>query len=230
MCNGATTTPESRPDLPILQLKARLLDVSPMVWRRLLIPAVMPLRELHGVLQVAMGWEGVHLYVFELRARRYGSLNLCTGNPDVPLDDLRLRIGGKLRYLYDMGDVWRHEVRVEGRLEAEAGGMYPLCLAGAHPCLVEDSGGPVGWRERRRALVGFEALEDLAEISDVLASVAKTRSLAVLDEPEARDRFEAAVERMEERKRWLPNEFCRIQVNERFRREEHKQLMHQQLW
>ncbi|WP_063840372.1 plasmid pRiA4b ORF-3 family protein [Azospirillum thiophilum] len=72
------------PELPILQLKVRLLDVSPMVWRRLLIPAVMTLRELHGVLQVAMGWEGVHLYVFELRARRYGSPNLCTGNPEPP--------------------------------------------------------------------------------------------------------------------------------------------------
>jgi hypothetical protein len=29
------------------------------------------LRELHGVIQVAMGWEGIHLYDFHLRAERY---------------------------------------------------------------------------------------------------------------------------------------------------------------
>ncbi|WP_342240332.1 IS1096 element passenger TnpR family protein [Inquilinus sp. OTU3971] len=43
------------PALPILQLKIRLLDVSPMVWRRLLVPATTSLQELHGILQVAMG-------------------------------------------------------------------------------------------------------------------------------------------------------------------------------
>ena len=29
-----------------------------MVWRRLLVPDTYTLRELHGVIQVAMGWEG----------------------------------------------------------------------------------------------------------------------------------------------------------------------------
>ncbi|MEM6306365.1 MAG: hypothetical protein AAF701_00075 [Pseudomonadota bacterium] len=28
-----------------------------MIWRRVLVPASSTLRELHGVLQVAMGWE-----------------------------------------------------------------------------------------------------------------------------------------------------------------------------
>ena len=40
-------------DLPILQLRVRLLDVSPMVWRRLLVPVRTTLQELHGILQVA---------------------------------------------------------------------------------------------------------------------------------------------------------------------------------
>jgi hypothetical protein len=42
----------------ILQVKVWLLDISPMVWRRLLLPSSYTLRELHGVIQVAMGWEG----------------------------------------------------------------------------------------------------------------------------------------------------------------------------
>jgi Plasmid pRiA4b ORF-3-like protein len=45
----------------LVQLKAWLCGISPMVWRRLLVPSTCTLRELHGVLQVAMGWEGAHL-------------------------------------------------------------------------------------------------------------------------------------------------------------------------
>lgn len=37
-------------------------------------------RELHGVIQVAMGWEGTHLYQFRLRALRYGSSELAAAH------------------------------------------------------------------------------------------------------------------------------------------------------
>lgn len=40
----------------ILQVKVRLLDISPMVGRRLLASAAFTLEELHGVFQVTMGW------------------------------------------------------------------------------------------------------------------------------------------------------------------------------
>jgi hypothetical protein len=65
----------------IVQVKVWLLGVSPMVWRRVLVPASCTLRELHGVLQVAMGWEGIHLYQFSLRAARYGSSELWKTSP-----------------------------------------------------------------------------------------------------------------------------------------------------
>jgi hypothetical protein len=48
----------------LLQVKIWLVGISPMVWRRVLVPARFTLRELHGVIQVAMGWEGIHLYDF----------------------------------------------------------------------------------------------------------------------------------------------------------------------
>jgi Plasmid pRiA4b ORF-3-like protein len=57
----------------ILQVKFWLTGISSMVWRRVLVPSSFTLRELHGVIQVAMGWEGIHLYDFHLRAARYGS-------------------------------------------------------------------------------------------------------------------------------------------------------------
>lgn len=55
----------------ILQLKVRLLGISPMIWRRVLVPEAVSLLELHGVVQLAMGWEGIHLFEFAVRGVRY---------------------------------------------------------------------------------------------------------------------------------------------------------------
>ena len=45
-----------------MQVKVWLLGISLMVWRRVLVSSTCTLGELHGVIQVAMGWEGIHLY------------------------------------------------------------------------------------------------------------------------------------------------------------------------
>jgi hypothetical protein len=37
------------------------------------------------VIQVVMGWEGIHLYDFHLRAAHYGSWELAASSPDVTL-------------------------------------------------------------------------------------------------------------------------------------------------
>ena len=39
--------------------------------RRVLLPVDWTLEELHGVIQAAMGWEGLHLYEFRIRSARY---------------------------------------------------------------------------------------------------------------------------------------------------------------
>ncbi|HET6469711.1 MAG TPA: plasmid pRiA4b ORF-3 family protein [Geminicoccaceae bacterium] len=130
-----------RPSIgPTLQLKVRLLEVSPMVWRRLLVPAAASLRELHGIIQVAMGWAGIHLFQFHLRAVRYGSPELSASSPEVALESFRLRRGNRFTYEYDLNVPWRHEVRVERHIEPEAGSPCPLCLAGHGDCPAEDSG------------------------------------------------------------------------------------------
>jgi Plasmid pRiA4b ORF-3-like protein len=64
----------------ILQVKVWLTGISPMIWCRVLVPTTFTLRELHGVIQVAMGWEGIHLYDFHLRATRYGSWELAASS------------------------------------------------------------------------------------------------------------------------------------------------------
>ena len=103
----------------IYQLKVRLLGISPMIWRRVLVPSSITLRALHGVLQVAMGWEGIHLFLFDVYAARYGSLELHVADPDVPLQQFGFRKNERFSYIYDMGD---------RRLNASR--MVQCCLGG----------------------------------------------------------------------------------------------------
>ena len=111
----------------ILQLKLRLLGVGPMIWRRVLVPGSASLQELHGIIQAAMGWEGLHLYQFRIRAVAYGSFDLGLEFPEVTLASFRFRKNAKVAYVYDMGDWWEHEIRIEDRVEATAHKRYPLC-------------------------------------------------------------------------------------------------------
>jgi len=56
--------------LKIIQHKTCFLGISPMIWRRILEPSTTTLRELHRIIQVAMGWERIHLFQFNIHAIR----------------------------------------------------------------------------------------------------------------------------------------------------------------
>ena len=213
----------------VLQVKVWLVGISPMVWRRVLVPASFTLRELHGVIQVAMGWEGIHLYVFRLRAARYGSWELSASSPDVTLADLRFRKGARLIYEYDLNIPWRHEVRIEDRLEREARKIYPICTGGDGACPPEDSGGPESFMDHRDDWLSFEAFEDLDTMVEVLRDVMqKDASEKIALDQETRWRLEDAVERSRAREEAPGRPFSRRDVNARLRACEHHTLMHQQ--
>jgi hypothetical protein len=211
----------------ILRLRIRLLGISPMIWRRVLVPGSSTLQELHGVIQAAMGWEGLHLYAFRIRAVRYGSLELGIESPAVTLESFRLRRNAKLTYVYDMGDWWEHEVRVEDRIEAAARKHYPHCAGGQGACPPEECGGPQGYQARREEASGFDALEDLATMAGLLKKVVLERKPELLDDPDRRDELEMAVARMKARQPFLDNGFSLREVNARFRKDEHRRLMDQ---
>jgi hypothetical protein len=85
-----------------------------------LVPASLTLGELRGVIQVAIGWAGIHLYRFRLRSVRYGSPELSAASPDVTLAARQFRTNARFVYAYDLNVYWRHELRIEERLEANA--------------------------------------------------------------------------------------------------------------
>jgi hypothetical protein len=62
----------------ILQLRAVLRGISPLIWRRLMVRSDSSVSQLHEMLQVAFGWEDMHLHRFEIRGREYG-VNRCGG-------------------------------------------------------------------------------------------------------------------------------------------------------
>jgi Plasmid pRiA4b ORF-3-like protein len=213
----------------ILQVKFWLTGISPMVWRRVLVPTNFTLRELHGVIQVAMGWEGIHLYDFHLRAVRYGSWEVAASSPDVTLAALRFRKGARFIYEYDLNIPWRHEVRIEDWLEPEARKTYPVCTGGDGACPPEDCGGPERFMDRRNDRFSFDALEDLDTMVEVLQQVAlKDGSELLAFDQETRWRLEDALERSKARELAQGRPFSRREVNASFRDGEHRNLMHQQ--
>ena len=93
------------------------------------------MRELHGVVQPAIGCEGIHLFEFAVRGVRYAGPDLSGASTDVVLLDFRFRRNAKFRHVYDMFCEWEHEIRVEERLAAAPRKRYPRCVgcAGAFP-------------------------------------------------------------------------------------------------
>jgi Plasmid pRiA4b ORF-3-like protein len=213
----------------ILQVKVWLAGISPMIWRRVLVPATFTLRELHGVIQVAMGWEGIHLYDFHLRAARYGSWELAASSPDVTLAALRFRKGQRFIYEYDLNIPWRHEVRIEDRLEPEARKTYPVCTGGDGACPPEDCGGPESFMDHRDDWYSFDALEDVDTMVEVLQQVAlKDGSEMLKFDQETRWRLEDALARGKAREQAQGRPFSRRDVNASLRAGEHLNLMYQQ--
>ncbi len=140
----------------ILRIKISLIGVSkPPVWRRLLVPADIRLDRFHEVIQAAMGWENYHLHVFTHGSARYGPADPELDHRDerrTTLNRLVTGSGERIRYAYDFGDGWEHDIAVEEVLAADEDRPYPICLTGKGACPPEDCGGVWGYEELREVL------------------------------------------------------------------------------
>lgn len=141
---------------PILQLKVSLVGTSkPPVWRRLVVPATMRLDRLHDTIQAAMGWDDYHLHAFSAGGVDYGPPDPELGHVDerkTRVRDVIAEPKDRMRYIYDFGDHWQHDVVVEKVLLAERDARYPSCVAGKGCCPPEDCGGVWGYAELREML------------------------------------------------------------------------------
>jgi hypothetical protein len=143
-------------------LRIELLDVAPLVWRRVLVSNQWTLASLHGYLQWVMGWTDSHAHEFETSggfiapdwwiyevgfdtdASKYRDERRVSVSGVVS----ELGVRGEFEYRYDMGDGWRHRIVIEPAPPTRAMQEMPLpiCLAGENACPPEDVGGPHGYQ------------------------------------------------------------------------------------
>ena len=151
--------PAARPAAaPILQLKIMLNDSKPPIWRRVLVPAGMPLPQLHLVIQAVFGWLDYHLH--EFRVGGFRGTAYAPADPDgddefygdasrdestASVGELLPAVGSSMSYTYDFGDNWVLAIKVENILAGDDGGQLPRCTAGRGMAPAEDSGGTWGW-------------------------------------------------------------------------------------
>jgi Plasmid pRiA4b ORF-3-like protein len=196
--------------IEVYQLHVWLCEISPLIWRRLLVRSDSTIADLHHTLQIAMGWGDAHLHRFRIRGKDYGIS--CIGGigfrddpRQVHLADFHFRPNERFLYEYDFGDLWQHVVRVERRLPWDRKRIYPVCIGGQRAAPPEDCGGP--W--------AFMALQDeyspryfLDRYADLLESV-RTGDL-----DEARDQLAE----LEPLQAWLELEHVdRRQMNRRLK-------------
>ncbi|HEY5858415.1 MAG TPA: plasmid pRiA4b ORF-3 family protein [Aldersonia sp.] len=135
---------------PVYQIKVNLVGAKPPIWRRLEVPAGITLAKLHDVIQIAFGWEGYHMHAFETRYGTFGVPDPELGHKSekpVALEQVADGEKAKIRYTYDFGDGWDHDIVVEKVLDREPKTRYPRCTAGRRATPPEDCGGIGGYEE-----------------------------------------------------------------------------------
>ncbi len=136
----------------IYQLKVTLKDSHPAVWRRIQVADNIVLPQLHGVLQLAMGWTNSHLHSFQVGEQTFAKPSPEDYIPVVDYRTVRLnqiapKAKDRFAYLYDFGDSWVHEIVVEKILPPDEKVEYPRCLDGRRACPPEDVGGVWGYAD-----------------------------------------------------------------------------------
>ena len=150
-------TPRPKP----VALRIELLEIEPLIWRRVLVSNQWTLASLHGYLQWVMCWQDSHAHEFHVGPTIVAPdwwIAEIGLDPDTARfrDERRvsvaavakeLGVGGELQYHYDMGDGWEHRIVIEAAPayweDFELG--LPACMAGENACPPEDIGGPHGY-------------------------------------------------------------------------------------
>lgn len=117
----------------------QLREISPAIWRRVLIRSDSTIADLHYTLQLAMGWSDFHLNRFSIHGKDYGvyhigGISFMDDPKAVRVADFRFRIKERFVYEYDFVDGWQHGVRVERKLPLEPKRSYPVCIGGRRAC------------------------------------------------------------------------------------------------
>jgi hypothetical protein len=142
--------------MEVYAIKVTILGTSPPVWRRILVPRDITLRNLHRTLQTVMGWTNSHLHQFVLHRQklsdpRYRVWAKVADENRTTLGELIWTVGASILYEYDFGDGWQHELLLEEVLLGDES-FQQVCVRGKRCCPPEDCGGAQGFAELLEAL------------------------------------------------------------------------------
>jgi len=134
----------------VYQMKVKLEDISPPIWRRIQVTNNTTLGKLHRILQIIMGWSDYHLHEFIIDGVSYGvpdkdGIFEGKNERNVRLSQIVSEEKTKFVYIYDFGDYWQHKILIEKILPLEPDMQYPICIKGKRTCPPEDCGGAGGY-------------------------------------------------------------------------------------
>jgi len=159
MAGGPAEQPAAskRPARPknVHRVKVTLRGTKPPIWRRFEVPSDITLARLHDVIQLGFGWQDYHMWVFETAVGSYGIADEELGYRSAANKRLSAVADwprDRIRYTYDFGDYWEHDVLLETTVPAIPGIGYPRCTGGRRACPPEDCGGVWGYRELLKTL------------------------------------------------------------------------------
>jgi len=99
------------------------------VWRRIEISADDTLLSLHRAIQDAFDFDDDHLYAFYMDGKRFSRVAFLSPDDEegphvneVKIGELSLYVGQRILYLFDFGDEWHFQVRLE---DIHTGGTKP---------------------------------------------------------------------------------------------------------
>lgn len=148
----------------VYELTISLVDIEPVVWRRVLVHEFIELSELHILIQMVMGWQNTHLYAFEINGKSYSDEESAEEMRNTFVADGTM-LGDVLdnkknfTYIYDFGDNWVHEIKITKTLETDPRMQYPACVGGENACPPEDCGGPHRFEHLKSVLAGEDCEE-----------------------------------------------------------------------
>lgn len=109
------------------------------IWRKVEMKATDTLKDLHEVMQDAIGWDNDHMYSFFMDNKIYSKDSdmevTCPFEPDgkktadkTPIGIFELKKGQKFAYLFDFGDDHEFEIEVSDFGTVEKGKKYPALI------------------------------------------------------------------------------------------------------
>lgn len=148
-------------------LRITLEHIKPAIYRKVSVPSNIRLCHLAPIILRYMGWVGYHLEQFvKDKTTFYESKEEIEREPDDPdknwtnidwatvtIGDVLKKKGDSIKYVYDLGDYWEHNVKLmeihnyPPNVERE-----PYLLEGKNACPPDDVGGTGGYERMQEVM------------------------------------------------------------------------------